>query len=69
MAEPTPDQVHAALAVLAAAEAAREATIPVAPAVVPEPVVVTAPVVHVAEPVAAVDPYLARSVKASPNGF
>ena len=93
MADPTAEEVHAALAVLAAAEAAREvrveppavvvspapavaapattvaaATVIVAPTSIaaPTPVIVApAP----AAPAAPVDPYLARSVKSSPNGF
>jgi hypothetical protein len=90
MADPTADEVHAALAVLAAAEAAREAHVlvaapvepvmpsesaPVAPAAVdPAPQVVSAPAPAVAaaiagSPAAPVDPYVARSVKSSPNGF
>ena len=109
MADPTPAEVHAALAVLAAAEAAREAHVeptPVVPAsVVPmasvpvsaatitpaSPVVVETPALAeeiptptlsaaaavipastgAAPPAApvAIDPYLARSVKSSPNGF
>ena len=103
--DPTPEQVHAALAVLAAAEAAREAHVeptpvvpasvvpmasvsvsaatitPASPVVVETPAAVESPTTSSApsEPapaakpvpslVEAVDPYLARSVKSSPNGF
>ena len=93
--DPTPEQVHAALAILAAAETAREkaaetehvteqatashvpvASEPVSPAApVESPTTSSAPSepVPAAKPVPslveAVDPYLARSVKSSPNGF
>ena len=86
MADPTAEEVHAALAVLAAAEAAREVRVePPAVVVSPAPAVaapaatVAAATVIVAPagiaapapaaPAAPVDPYLARSVKSSPNGF
>ena len=79
--DPTPEQVHAALAVLAAAEAARETERATASHVsvdsepVESPTTSSAPseTAPAAKPVPslveAVDPYLARSVKSSPNGF
>ena len=103
MADPTPDEVRAALAILAAAETARESHVQSTPAAPVEPVkpsespavtaadlgleempkaaepTMTPPVddEHVAvgsslfrDPTKLkVDPYLARSVKSSPNGF
>lgn len=82
MADPTPEEVHAALAVLAAAEAAREAAAAhVEPPQVVETVSTPAQATAAAAPVesapvaptpavaAAIDSYLARSVKSSPNGF
>ncbi len=75
MADPTPAEVHAALAILAAAEAAREAHVepvaaPAVVAVVPAPTATITPASPVVvEMPAAVDPYLSRSVKSSPNGF
>ena len=69
MADPTPEEVYAALAVLAAAETAREK------AAETEHVTEQATASHVpvasepVSPAAPVDPYLARSVKSSPNGF
>ena len=84
--DPTPEQVHAALAVLAAAETAREkaaetehvteqatashvpvASEPVSPAA-PVDLAAAVPEATSAPPVS-IDPYLARSVKSSPNGF
>ena len=85
MADPTPDEVRAALAILAAAETAREAE--QVSAAAPEQVSAAAPeqvsAVEHSEPAAptatprepavdvapVLDPYLARSVKSSPNGF
>ena len=88
MADPTPEEVRAALAILAAAETARESHVygaaPVEPVKPSEPfaepnaaqVEQPAAAVVVAEatsaptlPAAPIDPYLARSVKSSPNGF
>ena len=96
MADPTPEEVRAALAILAAAETARESHVipppPAAPAAeAPTPEALTreteqaAETKHVMEQATAshvpvdsgpvspaapiVDPYLARSVKSSPNGF
>ena len=76
MADPTPEEVYAALAVLAAAEVARESHVGSTPAA-PEPAPPVSAVVSsesTAEPIVAalpisIDPYLARSVKSSPNGF
>ena len=76
MADPTPEEVRAALAILAAAETARESHVESTPAA-PEPAPLESAVVSsepTAEPVVAappvsIDPYLARSVKSSPNGF
>ena len=72
MADPTPAEVAAAIATLEAFEHAQH---PVAAPVEPvkpgeEPAVVAAEVIPPPEaaPVA-IDPYLARSVKSSPNGF
>ena len=68
MADPTAAEVAAAIATLQAFEHAREVATesPVlpAPAALESPVVAAAPA-----PVVAIDPYLARSVKSSPNGF
>ena len=79
MADPTPAEVHAALAVLAAAEAAREAHVEPPPVVetVSTPAQATAaaapvesaPVAPTPAVAATIDSYLARSVKSSPNGF
>ena len=76
MADPTPAEVHAALAILAAAETARE----VAAAHVTPPVQAEDPAAADASQTASVlaavtvapvvvDPYVARSLKDSPNGF
>ena len=78
MADPTAAEVAAAIATLEAFEHAREVATesPVlpAPAALESPVVssesAVEPVVAAAPaPVVAIDPYLARSVKSSPNGF
>jgi hypothetical protein len=74
MADPTPDEVAAAIATLQAFEHARE----VAVAASTQPQVASSEAVAVAQAVAvlaspvavvAVDPYVARSLKDSPNGF
>jgi hypothetical protein len=77
MADPTAAEVAAAIATLQAFEHAREVATesPVlpAPAALESPFVLSEsavePVVAAAPAPAAIDPYLARSVKSSPNGF
>ena len=74
MADPTPAEVAAAIATLEAFEKAHE--IPALAEEIPTPTLSAAAAVipastGAAPPAApvAIDPYLARSVKSSPNGF
>lgn len=78
MADPTAAEVAAAIATLEAFEHAQHPVAapvePVKPAVVaaeviPPPEAAPAPVALISAAPVAIDPYLARSVKSSPNGF